>query len=94
MQRTEYVVNFPPTGSITKVPQDYPTIQKAIDAAALGDTVFVKNGIYSEDIRIYKQISLIGESEEDTVIIGSGVGGVITISSDNVKISGFTVKGS
>jgi len=94
IQKAVNEVNFSPSGSIIRVPEDYPTIQEAIDAAAPRDIVFVRNGIYNEDIRIYKPILLIGESRENTVIIGSGVGDVIDVSSDGVKISGFTVKGS
>jgi parallel beta-helix repeat protein len=94
MQETENKVDFPSARSIIKVPQNYPTIQEAIDAASPGDIVFVSNGIYSEDVHIYKPISLIGESKENTVIIGSGIRDVITVSSDGVKISEFTVKGS
>lgn len=34
----------------TAVPQDYPTIQGAIDAAATGDTILVSPGFYQENI--------------------------------------------
>ncbi len=80
--------------SVIKVPEDYPTIQEAIDAANPGDTIFVAHGIYNENIIIDKQITLIGEGKENTIIVGHGVGDVIYVSSDGVKISGFTIKGS
>ncbi len=54
------------------VPDDYPTIQAAIDNANAGDTVFVKEGTYNETIVITKSISLIGEERETTVINSNG----------------------
>ncbi len=58
------------------VPDDYPTIQAAINAAKDGDTVYVKSGVYQQvnyqigvpDIQINKSISLIGQDKETTII--------------------------
>lgn len=45
---------------IIHVPDDYTTIQEAIDAAADGDTIIVRYGIYKEDyIRIRKKLSIV-----------------------------------
>jgi len=41
-----------------RVPQDYATIQAAIDASANGDTVLVAEGIYVENLRVTKKITL------------------------------------
>ncbi|TSA57074.1 hypothetical protein D4R42_02290, partial [bacterium] len=47
------------------VPDDYSSIQEAIDNADEGDTIFVKKGTYegpiNETLMINKTISLIGE---------------------------------
>jgi hypothetical protein len=44
------------------VPDDYGTIQEAVDASVTGDSVYVAPGVYQEQIRIVrKSISLIGE---------------------------------
>lgn len=47
---------------------DYSKIQDAIDDASDGDTIFVKSGIYYENIVINKSITLMGEGKEKTVI--------------------------
>jgi len=47
---------------------DYFTIQEAINNAQEGSTIYVKKGSYSEIIEIEKQISLIGEDKEKTII--------------------------
>ena len=72
----------------------YQYIQDGIDNAYDGYTVFVKNGLYHENIIINKTINLDGENNEDTIIDGNGVGHVIEISVPNVKISGFTIQNS
>ena len=55
------------------VPDDYPTIQAAIDAASTGDAVYVKEGTYYENVFIGKQITLQGEDRETTIIDGGGI---------------------
>jgi parallel beta-helix repeat protein len=76
------------------VPDDYATIQEAVDAANEGDTVFARNGEYYENIAINKALSLIGEDRDTTIIDGSKSGGyrVIDIRADSVRVSGFTIQ--
>jgi CHAT domain-containing protein/lipoprotein NlpI len=50
------------------VPDDYLTIQAAIDAAQLGDTVYVRAGVYKENLVIDKPLSIIGEDRTTTTI--------------------------
>ena len=80
-------------GTIT-VPDDYPTIQEAINNANDGDTVFVRNGTYEEDMVINKSISLIGENKIGTIISGEYLygEGVVYINASNVLLSGFTIR--
>lgn len=68
------------------VPDDYPTIQAAIDAASDGDTVLVKGGVYYEELDIQKSLALVGEDRDTTTIYGG-----ISITQDRVNISGFTI---
>lgn len=73
---------------------DFSNIQDAIDAASNGDTIFVYNGIYYENLHIDKKLHLIGEDKTHTIVDGSKVKDVIFISSDCVSISGFTIQNS
>ena len=73
--------------------QDYDTIQDAIDAASAGDTIFVWEGIYNEDLIVSKQLTLMGNGSSNTTIIGSGTGSTVKITAGGVVISGFNVTG-
>jgi len=76
---------------------NYTTIQEAIDDATGGDTVFVydNSSPYQENIRINKQISVIGENRDTTAINGiSGQDHAVRISSKNVELNGFTIVGA
>jgi hypothetical protein len=91
------------------VPDDYPTVQAAIDNANAGDTVFVKKGTYLHDgatyggridgITIDKPISLIGEDSKTTILKPNYTSmnvlrSGIHVTADNVTISGFTIHGT
>ena len=74
------------------VPTDYPTIQQAINAAADGDTVFVKNGIYNETLMINKTLSLIGEDRDLTILDAQkSHSPAITIQGSNILVINFTL---
>jgi nitrous oxidase accessory protein NosD len=77
------------------VPDDFSTIQEAINNANEGDTVFVRNGTYSGPIVINKSLTLEGENRDSTVIDGGTnepSGSIVLVAADNVKISGFTIQ--
>jgi len=76
------------------VPDDYPSIQIAIDNANNGDKIFVRNGTYYENIIIGKSIILKGENRETTIIDANGMGNVIVLTADYTTISGFTITNS
>jgi parallel beta-helix repeat protein len=74
------------------VPDDYSTIQEAINQASVGDTVYVKSGTYYENIVVNKTVSLLGENREATLLCANGNGSVVRVVADNATISGFTIR--
>ncbi|MHA1289946.1 MAG: right-handed parallel beta-helix repeat-containing protein, partial [Candidatus Thorarchaeota archaeon] len=93
---TYYDVLVKQSGLVHNLNKDtyYYSIQDAIDNASYGDTIFVYNGTYYENIVINKRIILIGENKETTIIDGRNVGNVVTITAGGVIIEGFTVRNS
>jgi peptide/nickel transport system substrate-binding protein len=75
-------------------PADFSTIQEAIDAASVGDTVFVRNGTYYENVVVNKTVSVIGEDNWTTIIDGGKNGVVVSLEANNSNISGFTIQNS
>jgi parallel beta-helix repeat protein len=75
-------------------PADFSSIQEAINAASSGDTIYVKNGTYYENVEVNKTVLLIGESKENTIVDGGGNAAVIYVEKDNVLVTGFTVRNS
>ncbi|MCD6384067.1 MAG: right-handed parallel beta-helix repeat-containing protein [Thermoplasmata archaeon] len=73
---------------------DFTSIQTAINFASSGDTIYVWDGTYNENIRINKRLSVIGNGTTRTIIDGGGSGDVVDITADGVKFSGFTVRNS
>jgi len=76
-----------------KVPENYPTIQGAVNAATLGDVVLVSPKTYYERVAINKSLMLVGENPANTVVDGGRVRPAFYVTADNVEISGFTVQG-
>ena len=73
-------------------PNNYTRIQDAIDNASNHDTVFVYRGIYQEYLLINKEITLIGETREQTIIRGNYADNLIRIVANNVKVMRFTLE--
>ncbi len=69
---------------------NYSSIQGAINAASDGDTIYVYNNVYVENLNINKRLTLIGQDRKGTIIDGNG-GDVVYIQSDYVNISSFTI---
>jgi len=76
------------------VPDNYTTIQGAINNASSGATIFVRKGTYYEHVVINKTITLVGEDRNSTIIDGYETGNVIHIRADNVTVKGFTLRNS
>jgi len=73
---------------------DYTRIQDAIDNASDGDTVFVCNGVYYENLYIDKMINLFGEDKNLTIIDGNRSNDVIYVNYSHVRINHFTIRNS
>ena len=79
------------------VPEDYSTIQAAIDTTAEGDTVLVREGTYVENIVLPTDRSITVRSThgpESTIIDGDGNGPVVTFPASvltGVVLDGFTI---
>ncbi len=73
-----------------KVPEDFNSIQGAIDAANDGDTIIV-TGYYKENVVIDKAINLFGRN---ATIDGGKRGDVVKILANEVTLSGFNIKNS
>ncbi len=68
------------------------TLQERIDRAAPGNTIRIEAGVHAGPIIVSKPLTLIGEKGAE--IRGNGIGNVITISADDVTVSGLRVSGS
>jgi len=75
-----------------KVPEDYPTIQQAINAANPGDTILVSNGIYNENIVVDKTLRLIGEDRHYAIINGATPDGLHGKDTVNITASGCVLE--
>jgi len=82
-------------GTIINVPGDYSTIQAGIDASSDGDTVLVAVGTYVENINFNgKNIAVMGEDREATIIDGNEDGSVVTFANgedSSAVLSEFTI---
>ena len=103
----EHPLGAPSTATIIRVPQDYPKIQQAINAAGGGNIVLVSEGTYVENLKITKKITLASQYLIDgdtshiskTIIDGSmplhpDSGSVIFIGTgtdSTLVITGFTI---
>ena len=78
--------------AIIHVPDDFATIQGAINNAAPGDTIFVSSGVYYERVVVNKTVMLVGENRETTIVDGGFAGSVFQITADNVSVTGFKLQ--
>ena len=81
---------------IINVPEDYETIQEAIDRSRNDDTVLVAPGRYVENITIsHKSITLLGNPDDpnEVIIDGDSSDTVLLLSSNaTCEIRGFTIQ--
>lgn len=80
---------------------NYSTIQEAVNNAQNGDTILVSHGLYKENIKVNKELTilshstLLGDQTDRTYVIGAvPEEGIFDIRSSNVTIEGFHIVGS
>ena len=79
------------------VPDHYSTIQAAVNAASPGDTVIVRNGVYTENVKISTDhLNVRSENGAGATIIQAATpdNHVFKITADYVTLAGVTVKGA
>ena len=76
------------------VPGGYPTIQAAINAASIGDTIDIAAGTYSENVNLKAGVCLEGVGVDQTTISKSGAPGVSGNDVSYVIIKNLTVSNS
>lgn len=76
---------------ILRVPLNFTSIQAALNNASSGDTIIVAPGLYRENLVIGKNVTLMGEDRDTTIVDGAGLGDTISIKSDLVTIKDLTV---
>jgi outer membrane protein OmpA-like peptidoglycan-associated protein len=74
-----------------RVPGDYKTISDALGNADAGDTVFVKRGVYNENVTLVMDVVLKGEDPLTTIIDG-GRWGPTVMGVTESEISHFTIR--
>ena len=78
---------------------DFRSIQEAVDAAAKGDTVFLKPGRYEQDITIHSKdhVKLVGSGQDKVTLVGrEDLVGVLHVGkwpygATNIEISDMTI---
>jgi len=68
------------------------TIQNAINKINSGGTIQVAKGTYHETLNINKDLSLIGENQDTTIIDANNLNQVIKIDSGTVTLNSFTLQ--
>jgi parallel beta-helix repeat protein len=87
-----------PSQTHITVPDDYPTIQEAINHADDGDTIVVKAGTYYENVIVNKRLTIESQSGAETTIVRTAEPEtqktVFEITANSVELTGFTIKDS
>ncbi|MFN0206915.1 MAG: nitrous oxide reductase family maturation protein NosD [Planctomycetota bacterium] len=88
------LICFSGAAAAQTVPDDFATIQEAVDNAGNGATITIKKGTYNENVIIDNKpnISIIGKGKP---VISGGIGAALTITNtNNAFITGITVRNS
>lgn len=80
---------------VLRVPQDFATIQEAVNAADPCATIWVATGTYFESIIVDKDhLTIIGEDKHTTILDGNESRTPVKIAGNNITVQGFTIQKS
>ena len=80
------------TAATIVVPDDYATVQEAVDAANPEDTVYIRAGLYHEHVTVDKALTIEGEHRDTTILCGQGSGDVLHLTASGVTVTMLTVR--
>ncbi|MFF8772651.1 right-handed parallel beta-helix repeat-containing protein [Kitasatospora sp. NPDC015120] len=84
-----------PAGSVVRVPEDFPTVQKAVDVAREGDTVLIGPGTYRESVRVTGRNVVLRGTDRSAVVFDGGLklANGITATGPGTVVENLTVHG-
>ncbi|MEU9849037.1 right-handed parallel beta-helix repeat-containing protein [Streptomyces sp. NPDC047985] len=84
-----------PGGSVVRVPQDFSSVQQAVDVAREGDTVLIGPGVYRESVRVTKPRVVLRGTDRNAVVFDGGVrlANGITVTGAGSVVENLTVHG-
>ena len=68
---------------------DYTTISAAVSAATGGETIFIKNGNYTESLTFTNSVNIVGESKDGVTIKTGSSNALIATTSENSPMLSF-----
>ena len=84
-----------PEGTTIRVPDDYETIQEAVDAAAPGDLILIEPGVYEEAVDVTTDMLTIRGLDRNEVVLDGGFeldNGIRVTGADGVAIENMTAR--
>jgi nitrous oxidase accessory protein len=90
---TNNTVN-PLSSDLIYVPDDYERIQWAVDNASSGDMIIVRDGAYTENVKVNTSLTIQSENGSASCIVNAldPQDYIFNVTADYVNITGFTVK--
>jgi parallel beta-helix repeat protein len=83
---------LPARTATIRVPQDYPTIQEAVNVAKRGDIIEVASGTYYENVVVSVKVTIVGDDNTNTIVDGGENDVVFNIQAHDVEIHNLTIR--